>query len=160
MTYCRTLAGAEPVFTFTIFLTLTYTVRAYRDAAQQAINMRIPFFAASFSFTLLPFATARSPQQHLQVYLYPAPQSSLTYQQSTPPTLSYTQAKAVIDHHLRQDSSAFDEVPEDESMWAHLLGLWDPRETSKARVVVVDGGVEAQGKYCSWNLFYELMYHI
>ncbi|WVO22210.1 uncharacterized protein IAS62_003540 [Cryptococcus decagattii] len=106
--------------------------------------MRIPFFAAFFSFALLPFATARSLQQHLQVYLYPAPQSSPTYQQSTPPTLSYTQAKAVIDHHLRQDSSAFDEVPEDESVWAHLLGLWDSRETSKARIVVVDGGVEAQ----------------
>lgn len=121
--------------------------------------MRIPFLAASFPFVLLPFATARSSQQPLQVYLYPSPQSS-TNQQLTPPTLSYTQAKAVLDHHLRQDSSVFDEIPEDESMWVHLLGLWDSRETGKARVVVVDGGVEAQGTRCSWNLSYELIYHI
>ncbi|OXG24647.1 hypothetical protein C366_00176 [Cryptococcus neoformans Tu401-1] len=106
--------------------------------------MRIPFLTASFPFALLPFATARSSQQPLQVYLYPAPQSSLTYQQLTPPTLSYTQAKAVLDHHLRQDPSAFDEIPEDENMWVHLLPLWDSREVGKARVVVVDGGVEAQ----------------
>lgn len=138
----------------------SHSIRAYRGTAQQAINMRIPFLTASFPFALLPFATARSSQQPLQVYLYPAPQSSLTYQQLTPPTLSYTQAKAVLDHHLRQAPSAFDDIPEDENMWVHLLPLWDSREVGKARVVVVDGGVEAQGKRCSWNLLHELMYHI
>ncbi|ODN79784.1 hypothetical protein L202_03692 [Cryptococcus amylolentus CBS 6039] len=105
--------------------------------------MRIPVLA-TLSAALLPLSYARSAQEHLQVYLHPAPQTALPPSHASPPTLSYNQAKAVLSHHLKQDISDFDEIPEDESHWAHLMGLWEGDEGVKAKVVVIDGGVDAQ----------------
>ncbi|WVQ72592.1 hypothetical protein IAR50_002150 [Cryptococcus sp. DSM 104548] len=104
--------------------------------------MRFPVLASLFA-ALLPLSYARSAQEPLQVYLHPAPQVSPSSLDATP-TLSYSQAKAVLSHHLKQDISDFDEIPEDESHWAHLMGLWKGDEGVKAKVVVIDGGVDAQ----------------
>ncbi|WVQ80650.1 hypothetical protein IAT38_002755 [Cryptococcus sp. DSM 104549] len=107
--------------------------------------MRLPLSALS-SLLLLPLSLASSAQQPLQVYLHPTPQhpSSSHPSHLTPPTLSAEQAKAVLAHHLGQDLADFEEIPQDEGLWAHLMGMWEGVEGGKAKVVVVDGGVEAQ----------------
>ncbi|ODO08815.1 hypothetical protein L198_00548 [Cryptococcus wingfieldii CBS 7118] len=89
--------------------------------------MRIPVFA-TLSAALLPLSYARSAQEPLQIYLHPAPQTASPASHASPPALSYSQAKAVLSHHLKQDISDFDEIPEDESHWAHLMGLWEGDE--------------------------------
>ncbi|WVN88241.1 uncharacterized protein L203_103442 [Cryptococcus depauperatus CBS 7841] len=104
--------------------------------------MRLCTWAASLTLSLASVACARSIQPQLQVYLYPTPQSSTTAH-ARPPTLSYSQAKAVLSHHLKQDILDTEEIPENEEHWAHLMGLWDGNEWGKARVVVMDG-VDAQ----------------
>lgn len=98
--------------------------------------------------SLAPLALAvqaRNQQQPLQIYLHPTP-SNLD---SAAPTLSADQAKAVLAHHLGENIGDFDEIPNDEGMWGHLMGMWNDKSEGverKARVVIIDGGVEAQGK--------------
>lgn len=42
--------------------------------------------------------------------------------------------------------SDFDEIPANEGMWGHLMGLWE-KEEREGRVVIVDGGVSPQCAY-------------
>ena len=85
-------------------------------------------------------------QQPLQIYLHPTPANI----DSAVPTLSADQAKAVLAHHLGGNIGDFDEIPNDEGLWGHLMGMWNDKNEGgverKARVVIIDGGVEAQGK--------------
>jgi hypothetical protein len=88
---------------------------------------------------------ARNQQQPLQIYLHPTPSNV----DSAVPTLSADQAKAVLAHHLGENIGDFDEIPNDEGMWGHLMGMWGDKMDEaemKARVVIIDGGVEAQGE--------------
>lgn len=100
--------------------------------------------------SLAPLALAQSvwaQQQPLQIYLHPTPSN---IDSASVPTLSADQAKAVLAHHLGENIGDFDEIPNDEGLWAHLMGMWDGHSEGgverKARVVIIDGGVEAQGK--------------
>lgn len=100
--------------------------------------------------SLAPLALAqsiRAQQQPLQIYLHPTPSN---IDSASVPTLSADQAKAVLAHHLGENIGDFDEIPNDEGLWAHLMGMWDGHSEGgverKARVVIIDGGVEAQGK--------------
>ncbi|WVW83929.1 hypothetical protein I302_105952 [Kwoniella bestiolae CBS 10118] len=101
----------------------------------------------SISLAALPFTLAKSQsqsQQPLQIYLYPTPASHQDASLSIP-TLSADQAKAVLSHHLGEPLDDFDEIPQDEGLWSHLMSLWEgTNEGEKARVVVIDGGVDAQ----------------
>ena len=96
----------------------------------------------------IPLALA-SAQQPLQVYLHPTPPLDLA--SGSAPTLTPDQARAVLAHHLGQNIGDFEEIPNDEGLWQHLMGMWDGRHgegtSGKARVVIVDGGVEAQGMH-------------
>ncbi|KAK8864406.1 hypothetical protein IAR55_001654 [Kwoniella newhampshirensis] len=102
----------------------------------------------SLSLLLLPLTLAQSAaQQPLQVYLYPTPTSPSIHNHAhgSSPTLSVDQAKAVLAHHLREGLADFEEIPQDEGMWSHLLGMWNGEQgEGRPRVVVVDGGVDAQ----------------
>lgn len=102
--------------------------------------------------SILPFAlslclTATAQQKPLQVYLHPTPSASGP---DSPPTLSADQAKAVLAHHLGEPIGDFDEIPSDEGLWSHLIGMWDREsvlgEKEKARVVILEGGVLPQGE--------------
>ncbi|WWC94193.1 hypothetical protein V866_001033 [Kwoniella sp. B9012] len=105
-------------------------------------------FSSLFALTALPFTLAKSSQsqQPLQIYLYPTPSTQNQDPSLSVPTLSADQAKAVLSHHLGEPLNDFDEIPNDEGLWSHLMSLWDgPSATGgKARVVVIDGGVDAQ----------------
>jgi hypothetical protein len=96
---------------------------------------------------LAPLALAAQSQQPLQVYLHPTPVNADA--SASAPTLSPDQARAVLAHHLGENIGDFDEIPNDESLWAHLMGMWESHGSGgverKARVVIIDGGVEAQG---------------
>ncbi|WVR07049.1 hypothetical protein IAU60_004088 [Kwoniella sp. DSM 27419] len=102
--------------------------------------MRFSLFA---SIAALPLVLARSAQQPLQVYLYPTPASA---NEQVAPTLSAGQAKAVLAHHLGEGLGDFEEIPADEGMWRHLMGMWTTTDqrAEKARIVVLDGGLSAQ----------------
>jgi hypothetical protein len=95
---------------------------------------------------LLPLIAARSQsQQPIQVYLHPAPTQQAL---QAAPTLTSAQAKAVLAHHLGEQIADFDEVPQDEGMWGHLMHMWGmEKESGKPRVVVIDGGVSSQGLF-------------
>jgi len=83
-------------------------------------------------------------QQPIQFYLHPTP--ALAHADS-PPTLSADQAKAVLAHHLGEGIDGYEEIPADEALWGHLMGMSGAqREGGKARVVVIEGGVSPQGK--------------
>lgn len=106
------------------------------------------------TFALVPLALVAAQQQPLQIYLHPTPTDLQSGSGPSAPTLSPDQARAVLAHHLGENIGDFDEIPNDEGLWGHLMGMWDGRhgEVSggegmgrKARVVIVDGGVEAQG---------------
>jgi hypothetical protein len=103
---------------------------------------------------LAPFALASQAQQPLQVYLYPTPANADV--SASAPTLSPDQARAVLAHHLGDNIGDFDEIPNDEGLWAHLMGMWESHGSGgverKARVVIIDGGVEAQGTSCHLRL--------
>lgn len=111
----------------------------------EAITMRLQIAATAL---ILPFALARSSKsssaQQIQVYLHPSPTSP----HKSVPTLSADQAKAVLNHHLGEHIGDFDEIPADEGMWGHLVGIWggSGREVDGARVVIVDGGASSQGE--------------
>ncbi|WWC61880.1 uncharacterized protein I303_104465 [Kwoniella dejecticola CBS 10117] len=95
----------------------------------------------------LSFAHAKSQsqaQEPLQIYLYPTPTTSSLHQPKEAPTLTSSQAKAVLSHHLGEQLNDFDEIPNDESMWSHLMNLWDDSLEGKAKVVIIDGGVSSQ----------------
>ncbi|EIW70632.1 hypothetical protein TREMEDRAFT_28666 [Tremella mesenterica DSM 1558] len=78
----------------------------------------------------------------VQVFLYP---SSPTSQHKHAPTLTPSQANAVLSHHLHQPIDDFDEIPQDESLWGHLVSMWHgDHENGNARVIIIDGGVEPQ----------------
>ena len=87
-----------------------------------------------------------SAQQPLQIYLHPTPTDLAS---GSAPTLSPDQARAVLAHHLGENIGDFEEIPNDEGLWAHLMGMWDGKygdvKSGKSKVVIVDGGVEAQG---------------
>lgn len=88
-----------------------------------------------------------SAQQPLQIYLHPTPTNLAS---GSAPTLSPDQARAVLAHHLGENIGDFEEIPNDEGLWAHLMGMWGGQGEGmggKARVVIVDGGVEAQGTF-------------
>lgn len=98
----------------------------------------------------IPLVYAATAQQPLQVYLHPTPTD---LQSGSVPTLTPDQARAVLSHHLGENIGDFDEIPGDEGLWAHLMGMWNGRHSTnvprKARVVIVDGGVQAQGESSS-----------
>jgi hypothetical protein len=106
-------------------------------------------FSTSLAALLVPFALARSSSQSaqkIQVYLHPSPSSPHAHA----PTLSADQAKAVLSHHLGGQISDFDEIPADEGMWGHLVGMWNgqhglAKQVDGAKVVIVDGA-SSQGK--------------
>jgi hypothetical protein len=107
--------------------------------------MRLTTLLSLAPLALSQFGQASAQQQPLQIYLHPTP-SNLD---SAAPTLSADQAKAVLAHHLGQNIGDSDEIPNDEGMWGHLMGMWNDKVEGaerKARVVIIDGGVEAQGK--------------
>jgi len=107
--------------------------------------MRLTTLLSLAPLALSQFGQASAQQQPLQIYLHPTP-SNLD---SAAPTLSADQAKAVLAHHLGENIGDFDEIPNDEGMWGHLMGMWNDKVEGaerKARVVIIDGGVEAQGK--------------
>ena len=95
-------------------------------------------------------SAARQAQEPLQVYLHPTPTDS-RYASQTIPTLTAAQANAVLSHHLGEQIGDFEEIPSDESLWGHLMHMWGGSESSgdggkaKAKVVIVEGGVMAQG---------------
>jgi hypothetical protein len=100
--------------------------------------------------SLAPLALAQlaqAQQQPLQIYLHPTPSN---VDAASVPTLSPDQAKAVLAHHLGDNIGDFDEIPNDEGLWTHLMGMWGGHNEGgverKARVVIIDGGVEAQGQ--------------
>ena len=104
--------------------------------------MRVFSFA---SLIILQVVAARSAQQPVQVYLFPTPILPSPHHPS--PTLSGDQAKAVFTHHLGGSISQFDEIPNDEGIWGHMMSIWrNEKESQRARVVVIDGGVSPQGK--------------
>ena len=89
-------------------------------------------------------------QQPVQVYLYPQPSDARS--PPSAPTLTASQAKAVFSHHLGEEIDDFEEIPSDEGLWGHLLGMWRGQfgrgrigAEEKARVVVIEGGVQPQG---------------
>lgn len=100
---------------------------------------------------LAPVVLAKSyhaAQQPIQVYLHPTPSAQYHAAAAAAPTLTAEQANAVLAHHLGQDMSDFEELPQDEDMWSHLMGMWNGHtrpEGHKPKVVIVQGGVEAQG---------------
>ena len=105
----------------------------------------LPILAASST------AAARQAQEPLQVYLHPTPSDSSSYKAA--PTLTAEQAKAVLSHHLGEAIGDFEEIPSDEGLWSHLMHMWggNHRESSgggrtKAKVVIVEGGVMPQGE--------------
>ncbi|WWC70200.1 uncharacterized protein I206_104150 [Kwoniella pini CBS 10737] len=96
----------------------------------------------------LPLSFAKSQlqsQEPLQVYLYPTPASNSLNNGKSIPTLTSYQAKAVLSHHLGENLNDFDEIPNDESMWSHLMNLWDNQNIQgKSKIVIIDGGVSSQ----------------
>lgn len=102
----------------------------------------------SLSLGLLPLSLAAY-QQPLQVYLHPSPPNAHKSHGSAP-TLSADQAKAILTHHLGGTIGDFEEIPNDEGLWGHLVNMWNGNEGglegAKARVVFIDGGVSPQGR--------------
>lgn len=103
------------------------------------------------ALAVVPLALAQQQQQPLQVYLHPTPAHLQTDAAAAIPTLTPDQARAVLAHHLGENIGDFDEIPNDEGLWSHLMGMWDGKNgeigaARKARVVIVDGGVQAQGQ--------------
>ena len=91
-----------------------------------------------------------SHSDQIQVYLHPSPSSP--HATGDVPTLTPDQAKAVLTHHIGDVLSDFDEMPADEGMWGHLMGMWHGEhaaegEGREGRVVIVDGGVEPQSEF-------------
>lgn len=101
---------------------------------------------SALSVVLSLAATAWAQQKPLQVYLHPTPSASAP---DSPPTLTADQAKAVLAHHLGDTIGDFEEIPADESLWNHLIGMWQGEkvlgEGQKPRIVIIEGGVESQG---------------
>ncbi|CAD6564764.1 MAG: hypothetical protein TREMPRED_000268 [Tremellales sp. Tagirdzhanova-0007] len=90
---------------------------------------------------LLPFLAARASPQSIAVYLHPTP----AVHSHSVPTLSPAQAKAVLAHHLGETIDVFEEIPADEGLWGHLIGMWKgENEGGKAKVVVIEGGISPQ----------------
>ncbi len=82
------------------------------------------------------FISARSTAQ---VYLHPAP-----VQDHVPvPTLTPAQAKAVISHHIGETLEDLEEIPQNEELWSHLIGVWADKRPH-GRVVIIEG-VSPQG---------------
>ncbi|ORY33980.1 hypothetical protein BCR39DRAFT_491169 [Naematelia encephala] len=102
--------------------------------------MRIIAIAALIAAPLISAVS----QQPLQVYLHPSPSSPAHL--TSAPTLSASQAKAVLAHHLGENIGDFEEIPQDESLWGHLVSMWSGNEDAdrRARVVVIEGGVMSQ----------------
>lgn len=109
--------------------------------------------STTISALLFPLALARynsNSAQQIQVYLHPSPSSPHAHA----PTLSANQAKAVLSHHLGEPIGDFEEMPADEGMWGHLVGMWGGRHggglgqsVDGSRVVIVDGGASSQGEH-------------
>jgi hypothetical protein len=118
-----------------------------------------------YSVALLPLplalasAYSHNQQQPLQVYLHPTPQQNAHSSSQAIPTLSADQAKAILTHHLGGTIGDFDEIPNDEGLWGHLVNMWKTEggqagtggvgsggEEQKARLVFIDGGVSPQGE--------------
>ncbi|WRT66373.1 uncharacterized protein IL334_003328 [Kwoniella shivajii] len=94
----------------------------------------------------LPLVLAKPSQQPLQIYLYPSPTSPSLHQHQhqNVPTLNADQAKAVLSHHLGEPQNDFDEIPNDEGLWSHLMTMWNGQSEGKPKIVVVDGGISPQ----------------
>jgi hypothetical protein len=106
-------------------------------------------------FPILALAVAHSAvADRIQVYLHPAPNVPTS---RPAPTLSASQAKAVLSHHLGEQIAEIQELPEDESMWGHLMGLWNGQNHSRPKVVIVEGGVTEQGELFQTFLNAELI---
>lgn len=94
---------------------------------------------------LVPLTSAYQAQQPLQVYLHPSPSDAAS---KAAPTLTADQAKAVLSHHLGESIGDFDEIPDDEGLWGHLLNMWGGEQKQiggqKSRIVIIEGGVSPQ----------------
>lgn len=103
--------------------------------------MRISFGLTALIGSAVAAAASR---EHIQVYLHPQPTAPSVH--FSTPTLSASQAKAVLAHHLGESVDDFEELPQDEGTWAHLVSLWKGQaQRPKARVVIIEGGVSPQG---------------
>jgi hypothetical protein len=106
-----------------------------------------PFLALIAPALDLALARSTAPQSQIQVYLHPSPSSPHA---DAAPTLSPEQAKAVLKHHMGEAIGDFEEIPADEGLWGHLIGVWrggnGRGEEVKGRVIIVDGGASAQGE--------------
>lgn len=115
--------------------------------------MRAAHLLTILAPSLTSLALARSNEQ-IQIFLHPSPPSphaQATDSHDAVPTLTADQAKAVLTHHMGDPISDFEEIPADEGMWSHLMGMWGGglghgKEVDGGRVVIVDGGVSPQGE--------------
>lgn len=111
-------------------------------------TMRLSWAAVLLAYHTLVQASSVA-QQPLQVFLHPSPPpSSLVV-----PTLNAVQAKAVLAHHLGETIGNFEEIPQDEGLWSHFLRQWnDSHGKTRSRIVIIDGGVTAEGMSLSYTL--------
>ncbi len=98
---------------------------------------------------LMASAAAASSQQPFTVYLHPAPTDAAL----AAPTLDAAQAEAVLSHHMGgagKGPSAYEKMPSGWGKWVHLLsgekGTGEALDRDKARVVIVQGNVDLEGK--------------
>jgi len=119
------------------------TFHTFRTSLHRFPIMRLSILPVAFALA----AGVSAQQKPLQVYLHPTPAASAP---DSPPTLSADQAKAVLAHHLGQPIDDFEEIPSDEGLWTHLMGMWSGEKVlgaeEKARVVIIEGGVMPQGE--------------
>jgi hypothetical protein len=111
--------------------------------------MRFVSLVISLAVPALALARSSASQQPIQVYLHPSPSSPAHLQSA--PTLTPEQAKAVLSHHLGEALDDFEEIPQDEGMWSHLMGMWvgggdAGKDVQRPKVVIIEGGVSSQGQ--------------
>ncbi|ORX36615.1 hypothetical protein BD324DRAFT_642285 [Kockovaella imperatae] len=111
-------------------------------------HLSIPLLAVAST------SLAYQAQEPFQIYLYPTPSDASPL--ASAPTLTAAQAKAVLSHHLGEAIGDFEEIPSDEGLWSHLLHMWSGDHRghglsqasgsgrTKAKVVIIEGGVTAQ----------------
>jgi hypothetical protein len=120
--------------------------------------MRLYSSLTALAAPLLAIASAStSHQKPIQIFLYPSPSTVESYQAThdRTPLLSADQAQAIFSHHLGVAGSSggvdeYEKLPEGHGSWVHLLGTPgenEVQEANKGRVIIIQGDVEAEGKF-------------